>query len=80
MTCREFIEFLMAYLDMEVNPEQRAEFDRHLAVCPSCRAYLESYKRTVALGASAFNDEDADLPPSVPQDLINAIMAARQKA
>ncbi len=80
MTCRELIEFLMAYLDMEVTPDQRAEFDRHLDVCPSCRAYLDSYKRAVALGVAAFRDPDQDLPPSVPQDLIKAILAARQNA
>lgn len=79
MTCREVIEFLMAYLDGEVSPAQRAEFERHLAVCPSCMRYMKQYMETVKLGKAAFTG-DSPAAGAVPEGLIQAILAARRKA
>lgn len=80
MTCRELIDFLMDYTDGRLAPDARAEFDRHLSVCGSCRAYLDTYRRTVDLAKESHcvNDEDP-VPNDVPRGLINAILAARSK-
>ncbi len=85
MTCRELTEFLDAYLNGELTPAERAEFDRHLAVCDHCIAYLDGYKRTVdlcrALGrptTGAGGAADAKLPADVPEDLVRAILASRK--
>jgi anti-sigma factor RsiW len=79
LTCRELAEFLMAYEDDELPPEARAEFDAHLAVCPDCVAYLASYRTTVALGRRAFADEDAAAFEQVPEELVEAVLAARRR-
>ena len=79
MTCREFIEFLMAYLDGELPPEQSKEFDDHLAKCTDCKAYLDSYRKTVEVGKRAFAPgEDREVPEEVPENLVKAILAARR--
>ena len=49
LTCREVLDFVMAYLDGELTPEQCHEFERHLGVCPSCVNYLHTYKATIAI-------------------------------
>ena len=36
MKCREFVDFLMAYLDEELDPDQRALFESHIKACPPC--------------------------------------------
>lgn len=78
MTCREFAEFLDAFLDGSLLAEERASFDRHLAVCTHCVAYLDTYRRTVdacrGLGAP-----DAQVPADVPDELVRAILSARKK-
>lgn len=80
MTCRELIDFLMAYLDRELPAETRDEFERHLSVCPSCRAYLDSYRRTTALAREAMcAGGDQPVPASVPRGLVGAILAARAR-
>jgi anti-sigma factor RsiW len=79
LTCREVAEFLMAYEDDELSSEARAEFDAHLAVCPDCLAYLASYRTTVALGRRAFADEDAAAVEHVPEELVEAVLAARRR-
>jgi anti-sigma factor RsiW len=50
MNCREFTEFLHDYLLGGLLAEVRAEFDRHLAECPWCVAYLDSYQKTMHHG------------------------------
>ncbi len=79
MTCKEFIDFLMAYLDGELEAETARVFEEHMKLCPPCVDYLESYKVTVALGRKACADEDAEVPPEVPEGLVKAILAARRK-
>lgn len=80
MTCRELIDFLIDYTDDQLPSEVRAEFDRHLAVCSSCRAYLDTYRRTVDLARESHCVNDDNPPPAdVPRGLINAILAARSK-
>lgn len=76
-TCREVIEFLADYLDNSLPSEARAGFERHLARCPSCVAYLESYKRTVQMGREALRADDQPAAGHVPEGLLKAVRAAR---
>ena len=78
MNCREFTEFLMAYLDRELPEDTRNSFEFHLHGCQSCVNYMESYQATVALGRAACS-EDAAIPDDVPEALVQAILAARTK-
>lgn len=77
MTCRTFIEFLMEYLDGELSPEEHTEFEAHLAECPWCVAYLQNYQEAIRLGKAVFADEVRNVPEDVPEELIQAILAAR---
>jgi anti-sigma factor RsiW len=52
-TCREVIDFLMDYLEGGLAPERRRAFEEHLAECPSCVAYLTTYRATVELARGA---------------------------
>jgi anti-sigma factor RsiW len=81
MNCREFTEFLHEYLFGNLPAEERAEFDKHLAECPWCVAYLDSYKKTIQLEQAAFAaSEDAPPPEDAPEELIQAILHARSRA
>ena len=57
-----------------LNQDQRSEFERHLAVCPSCVAYLKTYEQTIFIARSAANEQP---PEDVPESLLRAILAAR---
>ena len=78
MTCREFASFISGYLIGDLPRADRLQFERHLAACPNCERYLAQYRETIAAGRAAFADPDADLPPEVPEELVRAILAARQ--
>lgn len=45
MGCDDFLLLSMAWLDDEMDREERAEFERHLAVCRECRTELEQLRR-----------------------------------
>jgi anti-sigma factor RsiW len=79
VTCRELADFIADYLAGELPPASNATFEHHLDLCTNCRRYLTSYEETVKLGKRAFDDEDALVPPEVPEQLVQAILAARPR-
>lgn len=77
--CEEVITFLWAYLGGELPPEKVAEFERHLAVCPSCVNYIETYKKTIELSRGTFQLASGEgEAEEMPEDLLRAVMAARR--
>ena len=76
MTCREVVDFLMAYDSGKRPPDQRRVFDTHIADCAACRTYLATYRATVAAAKNAFDLDDVSPPP---EDLVDAILAARRR-
>ncbi len=76
MTCREFIDFLHDYDAGGLPDAERAVFDEHLSLCPNCQVYLRTYRQAVQLGKEAFTPDDRTLPADVPDELVNAILAA----
>jgi len=77
MTCRDFVDFLMQYLSGELSPAEQSVFDQHMAECPACVAYLRTYRETIRLEKAAFADPAGSVPTDVPNDLVQAILAAR---
>jgi anti-sigma factor RsiW len=79
VTCRELTSFIHDYLAGELPPESVRRFEHHLTLCGNCRRYLGQYRDTIAAGRAAFTDPDAPVPAEVPDDLVRAILAARQR-
>lgn len=77
MTCRDLIEFLAEYLEGGLSAEVRARFERHLAVCPDCRAYLGSYRQTIRVVRASAQVSGRCSPPDLPEGLIRAIHSAK---
>ena len=74
-TCREVLDFLGDYHAGELDPMRTSAFERHLALCASCRAYLDSYERVIAMEKDAFADPELLDPPG---ELVEAILAIRR--
>lgn len=73
MNCEECTEFLLDYLAGDLPEKQQRIFEGHLSLCPQCVIYLESYRKTLALGALVA-EEPAE---PIPEGLVRAILAAR---
>ncbi len=77
MNCREFVEFMMDFLDETLPERQRTIFKGHIDECPNCGTYLETYQETVRLGRQICRDLEGPVPEDVPEGLVAAILAAR---
>ena len=76
MNCREFVGFLMDYLDGALPRSQGEVFDQHMVDCPGCETYLDTYRETIRLG-KVCRDPEGAVPDNVPEELLDAILAAR---
>ncbi|GJM22945.1 MAG: hypothetical protein DHS20C15_28600 [Planctomycetota bacterium] len=88
-TCREIHDFLMTWLDGELEPAVNERFEHHIAACSCCNNYVDSYRKTVELGRTAFDPcgdaasestDAAEVHPPLPDELVQAVLAARRKA
>ena len=80
MTCQELADFIIDYVEGNLPDVQRTTFEEHLAVCPSCIEYLKSYRTTKAVLDDLGCEAKEEVPCEVPEDLVNAILAARKAA
>jgi predicted anti-sigma-YlaC factor YlaD len=79
ITCEEFEGFILDYLDGELSRRQQSVFEWHIRICRECRDYLAAYQRATELGSEVLQAEDESVLQDVPEDLIKAILAAREQ-
>jgi anti-sigma factor RsiW len=76
MTCRQFEDFIVSYLDGSLDRNARREFETHIRACKACHDYLAAYRETVVLGKRVFDGLD-EIPATVPEDLVLAVLKVR---
>jgi anti-sigma factor RsiW len=74
VTCRDFVDLVIRYLEHELDARTRARFDQHRAMCSDCPHYLAHYRETIQASAAACA---GDVPSDLPEDFVQAILAAR---
>jgi anti-sigma factor RsiW len=79
ITCREFEEFILRYLDDSLSGTQKKKFEWHLRLCRECREYLAAYQRTIEVGKKVMGPADEAVPENVPDDLIRAVLDSLEK-
>ena len=78
MNCRDFVEFLMSYLDGELDETVRAVFESHLGGCSLCHTYMDDYVMTIEIGRAVCTSPDGPVPSDAPPELVQAILQARR--
>ncbi len=78
MNCQECSEFILRYLEGELDADEHSSFELHLDRCPPCRRYLDQYTLTVKAGKAACAESDPGGPGDVPEELIRAILQSRR--
>ena len=75
MTCRELTDFLGNYVEGRLDSRERTVFERHLAACAECIAYVRGYRETIRLA----NDLRSEETPAMPTALVDAILDATSR-
>ncbi len=60
MTCQDYKDLMMAYLDNELDDEQKQTFEQHLAACPKCAKELKEFEKLKQLTDSVTLVEPED--------------------
>lgn len=47
LSCQEIVTLVTEYLDGGLDPQARLAFERHVAICPPCRAHFAQMRRTI---------------------------------
>ena len=76
LTCAQFEEFLMDYLERRLDGSRLRAFETHIDACAPCRSYLERYRHTVALGQRVCAQSESRVPDSAPHELLTAVLQA----
>ena len=66
LVCQQVVELVTAYLEGSLPRGERRRFERHLADCPHCTAYLEQMRATIRLTGRL---EPEDLSEEMRDDL-----------
>ena len=77
MTCKELVAFLNDYREQRLPADVAADLEKHLELCPPCRAYLRSYEETIKLGRDAIATADDEACREMPEHLVEAILRLR---
>lgn len=80
LTCRELVQFLDDYLSGVLPSQRRAAFDSHLAECPSCENYTRTYLEAMRIAKQAFGWGSEGVPADVPEELVRAVLSAREES
>ena len=72
ITCRQFEDFIVDYLEDALPNQKRRSFELHIRTCRECREYLAAYERTRDI-ARASSRSMLTLR-GVPEDLVRAVV------
>lgn len=77
ITCRQFEDFIIAYLEGGLSDREHRLFEIHLKICRECKEYLAAYQASMEAAKLGLSEEGAKLPEDVPEDLVAAVIASR---
>jgi predicted anti-sigma-YlaC factor YlaD len=78
MTCQQIDALLSASCDAPLTASEQALVDAHLPICPSCVRRMQGYVATTQLLRGLSTYELSEVPPPVPETLVQRILVARK--
>ena len=71
-TCKQITDLVFGYLNDQLNPKMRRDFERHLDLCPDCVSFLKTYKKTIQASGTVS-------PAIIPAKVRNSILTFLRK-
>jgi anti-sigma factor RsiW len=61
-SCKDLTKMLSGYIDEECSPEDKALIEAHLADCPNCIAFVNTFRKSISLAKDLVYED-------IPEDL-----------
>ena len=68
LACQQAVELVTDYLEGRLSRRDHRRFERHLAGCPNCSAYLEQIRQTIKVTGQMMPES---LEPAARNELID---------
>ena len=68
LACQQAVELVTDYLEGRLSRRNHRRFERHLAGCPNCSAYLEQIRQTIKVAGQMTPES---LAPAARDELID---------
>jgi anti-sigma factor RsiW len=76
-TCKQVIlDLLIEYEDGRMESEDRADFERHIEMCPPCVRFLTTYRAT---GRTLKFLKPEEIPPDLAQSVLAFVRARTRR-
>jgi predicted anti-sigma-YlaC factor YlaD len=71
-SCKDLTKMLSGYIDEECSPEDKALIEAHLADCPNCIAFVNTFRKSISLAKDlVYEDIPEDLARKLPRPFWN---------
>jgi anti-sigma factor RsiW len=74
LSCQELVELVTDYLEGALDRRTHSRFDRHIAGCEHCTAYLEQMRETIRLTGTLTEEQ---LDPRARDELLTVFRTWR---
>jgi anti-sigma factor RsiW len=72
ISCQQLIDFCLDYIEGALPDDEQTGFRRHLAQCPDCVCFFETYRKTPELSREAMAKQ---IPMSVRESVRSFLLA-----
>ena len=79
LRCIEFVDLVTAYLDGEVNADQRSRIEQHLEGCQGCQAALHQFRTVIRLAGRMTPADVASIDPLIRDRLTTTLRLPRRR-
>jgi Putative zinc-finger len=76
-TCKEITALISGYVNDQLSPGVKRNFQRHLRICPDCVNFLNTYKKTADVTRSVSPEE---IPPRIRENILDFLRGRMRKS
>jgi hypothetical protein len=75
-SCKQIADLVLDYLNDNLMPNVKRDFQQHLRICPDCVHFLKTYKKTVSVTRTVRPEE---IPAKVKNNILDFLRKRTRK-